>query len=152
MFRTIWGSLCKKSEWHSLHWDFIFNQNRPNILCAGHSSTAGGSVEAVGSGGVVCAGGCSTQTGTTVSAGNRGAPEVRERRLYIQVNSCTILLVILRQWIRHFFASLFVYLYWRRRTRRQTRKWIPNPMATLFHAELFTFHRLGVKSLLPISA
>ena len=79
-------------------------------MCAGHSGTAGGPVEAVGSGGVVCAGGCSTQTGTTLSARNRGAPEVRERRLHIEVNSLTMLVVKNRYGIRYFFASLFLKL------------------------------------------
>ena len=37
---------------------------------------------------------------------------------------------------------VMAYLYWRRQTRRRTRKQIPNPMATLYCAEFFTLHRL----------
>ena len=38
-----------------------------------------------------------------------------------------------------------------RRTRKPTRKRIPNPMATMYYAELFTLHRLRLRSLLSIS-
>ena len=44
--------------------------------------------------------------------------------------------------------GVMVHLHWRRRTRKQ----IPNQMATLYYAELFTMHRIGLGSLLPISA
>lgn len=59
--------------------------NVRRVARAGHRGAAGGSAEAAGAGGAVGAGGRAAPPRAALPARHRGAQEVRERRLHIQV-------------------------------------------------------------------